>query len=81
MSAAGAASARGPGNVAQQQAESDLKAVLTSRGGQLPLQDLRSAWEATHGSALSLQIYGVSNVVALLDRCRSICRCPSTRSC
>ena len=63
------------GSVAQQRAEADLKTVLTSRGGRVSLQDLRSAWEEVHGSALSLPGYGMSNVMVLLDRCRSVCRC------
>ncbi|KAL3151294.1 hypothetical protein ABBQ38_013132 [Trebouxia sp. C0009 RCD-2024] len=73
MSAPGAAKFRKMGIASQPRAEVDLKAVLKSRGGQLPLQDLRSAWEEVHGSALSLPN---SDVMALLDRCRLICRCP-----
>lgn len=69
------------GSAAQQRAESDLKTVLTNRGGQVSLQDLRSVWEEVHGSALSLPNYGVFNVMALLDRCRSVCRCPETAYC
>lgn len=66
MSAPGAVNVRNVGMASQQRAEVDLKAVLKSRGGQLPLQDLRSAWEQVHGSALSLPS---SDVMALIDRC------------
>ena len=81
MRASGISSDRRTGSVAQQRAENDLKTVLTSRGGQVSLQDLRSAWEDVHGSALSLPSYGVSNVMVLLDRCRSVCRYSQTAYC
>lgn len=75
MSSSRAANNSRTGTVPQQRGEADLKTVLTSRGGQVSLQDLRPAWEEVHGSALSLPSYGMSNVMVLLDRCRSVCRC------
>lgn len=61
------------GSSLQQCAQSDMKAVLTGRSGQVALQDLPAAWLSVHQVPLDVRTYGASHVMEFVDMCRSIC--------
>ena len=61
------------GSRTQQRAQADLKAVLTNNNGQVAFPDLRAAWQPVHGVPLHVGNYGLPNIMAFIDTCRSVC--------